>query len=52
MATSKRGSAQASWIALTNTGRCNNSSGDGFAYDLILAGVRKQFAGGLQSFAH
>jgi hypothetical protein len=41
LTTSKRGSAQANWVALTNIGRCHNSSGDDFAYDLILASVGK-----------
>jgi hypothetical protein len=41
LATSKRGSAQANWVALTNTGRCNNSSGDDFACYRIVAGLGK-----------
>jgi hypothetical protein len=43
---------QANGVTFTTTGRCNNSSGDGFAYDLGLADIAKRFAGSLESFAH
>jgi len=49
---SKRGCTQANGVTLTNTGGRNNSSGDGFAYYLRLAGIAKRFAGSLKSFAH
>jgi len=46
-----RGCTQANGVTLTNTRRCNNSSGGSFAHDLSLAGVAKDFAGSLESFA-
>jgi hypothetical protein len=43
---------QASRIALTKSGRCNNSSGDDFARHLGLIGVAQLFAGSIEGFAH
>src|SRR5262245_32179766 len=49
---SKRGCPQASWVTLTGSCRCNNSSGDDFARHLRLASLVKLVAGRLESFAH
>jgi hypothetical protein len=48
----QRGRPQANRITLTKSRRRNNSSGYNFARHLMLAGVAKQFAGSLESFAH
>jgi hypothetical protein len=49
---SKRGCSQASRVALTGSGRRNNSSGDDFTRHFRLAGFVKLAAGCIERFTH
>jgi hypothetical protein len=48
----ERGFQQANGITLTESCRCNNSSGDNFAHHVRLADVLKLFDGGFEDFTH
>jgi hypothetical protein len=50
-AASKRCRLQASRVTLAGTGRCDNSSRDGFTPDIRLASVLKRFADSLEGSA-
>jgi hypothetical protein len=52
LASSERGCAQANRVSFTEAGRCNYSSGNDFTHHLMLPGVAKHFASGLERFAH